>query len=182
MALSQAAYRFGINESTESGHGFHAAQNTDIDFAPGVSFLLRFLCQASGGVAHNNIDWQFQCSKNGGAFQNITTSSTIARAVTVAVFTEAANCTNRLTGGTGTFESSAAGCTLDGVSGGNNCDIVSNGFTETECALQIMDADVINGDKIQFRLLQEGAVMDTYAVTPTLTVVSPKFPRISMAR
>ena len=103
MALSQAAFRFGIDEGTEATHGWYAAQNTNITFPRSTTFLLRFLCQASGGVAHSNIDWQFQYNRNAAGWNNITTSSAVAQATTSVAFIPAEHCTNRLTGGTGTF-------------------------------------------------------------------------------
>jgi len=85
------------------------------------------------------------------------------------VFTNGQNCTKRLSG-TGTFESSAAGCTQDGTSGGTTNDIVANGNSETEIAIQVLSADVALGDKIEFRLTRDGGVLlDTYAVVPQLT-------------
>lgn len=177
MALSQAQFRFGdASSGNESTHGWLANQNTNHTLnvnGSNVNFLLRLLCQASGGVAHSNIDWTFQYNKNGAGWVSITTSSAVIRAVSV-VLTNGGNCTNRLTGGTGTFESSAAGQTTDGTSGGTACDIVANGFTETECALQVIAADVNNGNTIEFRLLQEGALLNTYAVTPVLTISKPE--------
>lgn len=172
MALAQSHYRFGIDELAESTHGWHAAENTDP--AAGVlgldtTFLLRFNVQASGGVAHSNTDFQFQYSHNGGAFTNITTTSSAVRAVASVAFTNGANCTKRLSG-TGTFESSGAGCTEDGLSGGNSNDIAANGCSETECGLQILSADVANGDTLAFRLTSPDAAI-TYTVTPGYTVV-----------
>ena len=158
MALAQAAFRFGLNSGTESTHGWHAAQNVSISLAPGTTFLLRFLVQASGGVAHSNLDFQFQYNRNGTGWSNITSSSAVARATTTAAFINGADTTNRLTGGTGTFESSSQGCTTDGTSGGNQFDIVASGFGETECSLTIVAADVANGDTIQFRLQVNFAV------------------------
>lgn len=171
MALAQTHYRFGVDSGTESTHGWHAAE--DVTPAQGVipvdtTFLLRFNVQASGGVAHSNIDFQFTVSRNGGAFQNITTSSTIARAVPAAAFVDAASTTKRLSG-TGTFEASSNGCTEDGLSGGNNNDIVANGCSECECGLQIRSADVANGDVLAFRLTSPDAAI-TYTVTPSYTV------------
>lgn len=173
MALAQSHYRFGIASGTESTHGWHAAENTaPTAGALGLDtpFLVRFNVQASGGVAHSNIDLQLTCNRNGGAFQNVTTTSTIVRAVTTSVFAEAANTTKRLAGGTGTFESSSNGCSVDGLSGGNNNDIVANGCCETEFSVQIRSADVANGDVIQFRLTSPDAAI-TYTVTPSYTVV-----------
>ena len=58
----------------------------------------------------------------------------MARAIGTVIFADGADTTNRLTGGTGTFESSSQGCTWDGTSGGNQFDIVPGGFGETEYA------------------------------------------------
>ena len=169
--LHTTHYRFGINELTESTHGWHAALDTNPAqgaIAVNTTFLLRFTVQETGGTAAGNTDSQFQCSRNGGAFQNITTTSTIVKAVTTSVFANAANLTKRLTG-TGTFEASGAGGTHDGLSGGAPNDIAASGNSETECALQIVGADVSGGDAITFRLTSPDFTI-TNDVVPTLTV------------
>jgi hypothetical protein len=173
MAVSQAHYRFGIDEGTESTHGWHAAQNENPAFGSiplDTTFLLRFLCQCDA-TALSNVDFEFQYRKNGGAWTQISTTSNDVRAVTPTCWANAANTTNRLTGGTGTFEASSQGCTVDGISGGTAFDIVSNGFGETECAIQLRSADLVAGDFIEFRLTHDGGtLMDTYAVTPALGI------------
>jgi hypothetical protein len=172
MALAQSHYRFGIDSGTESTHGWHAAENTAPtagDLGLDTTFLLRFNVQASGGVAHGNIDLQFQYQLNGGGWVNITTSSSVVRAVAATALTNGGNCTKRLSG-TGTFESTGAGQTEDGLSGGNANDIAANGCSETECGLQILSADVANNDVIEFRLTSPDASL-TYTVTPSYTVV-----------
>src|SRR3990167_7364468 len=103
--LHTTHYRFGIEELAESTHGWHAAE--DANPAQGViavdtTFLLRFTVQETGGTAAGNTDQQFQCALNGGAFQNITTTSSIVKAVTTAVFANGADLSKRLSG-TGTF-------------------------------------------------------------------------------
>lgn len=172
MAVTQSHYRFGVNSGTEATHTWYA--NEDANPAAGTipldtTFLLRF-CLQCDGTAQSNVDAEFQVRKNGGAYQNITTSSTIVRAVTTTVFADAANTTKRLSG-TGTFETSSAGCTHDGVSGGTAFDIVASGNGETECSMQIRSVDVVNGDLLEFRLTRDGGVvLDTYAVTPAITI------------
>jgi hypothetical protein len=168
--LHATHYRFGVDELAESTHGWHAAEDTNP--AQGAipndtPFLLRFTVQETGGTAAANTDQQFQCSLNGGAFQNITTSSTVVKAVPSVAFTNGANCTKRLTG-TGTFESSGAGCTEDGLSGGPANDIAASGNSETECGLQIVGTDVGPGDTITFRLTSPDFTI-TNDVVPTLT-------------
>lgn len=170
MAVSQSHYRFGVNEGTESTHGWYAAE--DASPAPGgialdTTFLLRFTLQCDG-TALNNIDAEFQYRKNGGAWTQITTGTTNVRAVTPSCWADGANTTKRLSG-TGTFEASSAGCTADGISGGTAFDIVANGNGETECAMQLRSADLSPGDLIEFRLTRDGGILlDTYAVTPSL--------------
>lgn len=172
MAVTQSHYRFGTEDGTEATHGWHAAE--DANPAPGTialdtTFFLRFTLQCDATL-QSNVDAEFQCRKNGGAYQNITTTSTIVKAVTTAIFANAANTTKRLSG-TGTFEASSQGCTHDGIGGGAQMDIVASGNAETMCSLQLVSADVAPGDLIEFRLTRDGGVLlDTYAVTPALTI------------
>jgi hypothetical protein len=171
MALNQQFYRFGIDELAENTHGWLAAQDTPItrSATDASTFLLRILIQASGGVAHSNqtVTWQYQ--KNGGGYTNLTTTSSNVKAVTTSVFTNDGNPTSRLTGGTGTFESSSSTLTHDGVTGGANNDIVSNGYCETEIALQLVPADLVQGDVLEFRVTTTTAIT-TYVATPMLVV------------
>ena len=175
MALTQSHYRFGVNDGTEATHTWHAAE--DANPAQGVipvdtTFLLRFTIQADA-TGLNNLDAEFQVRKNGGAYQNITTTSTIVKAVTPTTFANAAHTTKRLSG-TGTFESSSQGCTTDGIAGGAQFDIVASGNGETICGLQIVSADVVHGDVLDFRLTRDGGtLLDTYSVTPSITVSEP---------
>ncbi len=169
--LHASHYRFGLDDGTESAHTFHAAEDTNPAqgiIAVDTPFLLRFTVQETGGTAAGNVDNQFQCRLNTGAFQNITTTSTICKAVAVGAFTNGAACTKRLSG-TGTFESSGAGCTEDGLSGGNANDIAASGNSETECGLQIVGADVGADDVIEFRLTSPDFTI-TNDVVPALTV------------
>lgn len=171
--LHATHYRFGINELAESTHGWHAAEDANPAqgaIAAGVTFLLRFTVQETGGTAAGNTDQRFQCALNGGAFQNITTTSTIAKAVTTTVFANGADLTKRLSG-TGTFESSGDGGTHDGLSGGPQNDIAASGNSETECALQINDADTNAGDVITFRLTSPDFTI-TNDVVPTITLLA----------
>ena len=172
MALTQSHYRFGIDELAESTHGWHAAEDKNPVagvIAVNTPFLLRFTIQANA-TGLTNIDAEFQVRKNGGAYQAITTTSSIVKAVAVAAFANGDNTTQRLSG-TGTFEASSAGCTEDGISGGAAFDIVASGNGETECGLQIVGTDVTSWDVLEFRLTRDGGtLLDTYSVIPTLIV------------
>ena len=166
--ITQSHFRFGKDDGTESSHTFWQLEDVDHtqEIAANWTFLLRFCEQVTTAVS--NVDAQFQYNRNGAGWVNITTTSSIVKAVAVAAFTNGQNCTKRLSG-TGTFEISGAGCTEDGLSGGNANDIVLNGNSETEAGLQVVYADVASGDTIQFRLTSPDGTM-VYSVTPTLTV------------
>jgi hypothetical protein len=169
MAVSQSHYRFGADSGTESTYPFLAAEDTGISFAPGVTFLLR-ICLQCDTTLQSNIAPEFQYNRNGAGWNPITTTSSVARAVTTAVFANAANTTKRLSG-TGTFEATSQGCTHDGIAGGAQFDIVASGNGETVCAIQLLAPDVVDGDTIQFRLTRDGGILlGSYPVTPTLTV------------
>lgn len=171
MALHQNHYRFGVDELAENTHGWYAAEDTDPapDAIPvDTVFLLRFCVQAVG-AGLTNVDFNFQCRLNGGAYQNITLTSSIVQAAAAVALTNGGNCTKRLSG-TGTFESSGAGQTEDGASGGGTNDIVTDGNSETEAGLLIVGADVGPGDVIEFRLLRDGGTsLDAYNVTPSIS-------------
>ena len=167
--LRQTHFRFGKDDGTESGHTFW--QLEDVNHTQLITadwtFLLRFTEQEVGGTAAGNVAVAFQYNKNGAGWVNITTTSSVVRAVAVGAFTNGDHCTKRLSG-TGTFEVSAQGCTEDGTSGGNQNDIVASGNSETEAGLQVVFANVANNDTIQLRIWWSGTL--TYDVTPILTI------------
>jgi hypothetical protein len=169
MALTQSHYRFGTADGTESTHGWLAAEDRPVMLPPGRAFLAR-MCVQADATGLNNVVMQWQYRLNGGAWTNITTSSAVVRTGATAVFGATAHCTKRLSG-TGTFESSANGCTHTGTAGGNNNDIVANGNSETLIGLQIVNADTAIGDVIELRVTRGGStLLDAYAVLPTITV------------
>ncbi|MBE3088017.1 MAG: hypothetical protein IMZ71_02725, partial [Chloroflexi bacterium] len=117
MAVTCTHFRFGSDDGTEATHTFKANLDTNPthDWA-WATFLLRLTEQDTVAAASNEAA-TFRYSKNGGTWTAITTSSANVKSVTPAAWANGANCTKRLTG-TGTFESSGAGCTVDGTSGG----------------------------------------------------------------
>ena len=168
--LRQTHFRFGIEELLEATHGWYATEDVNVSLPVNTTFLLRFVEQEVGGTAAANTDAVFQYNKNGAGWVDITTTSSVVKAVASVAFTNGQACTKRLSG-TGTFETTGVGCTEDGSSGGAQNDIVASGNSETECALQIVGTDVIPGDTIQLRFRSPDWTI-TYTVTPTLTVSS----------
>ena len=180
--LRQTHYRFGIDELAESTHGWYAAE--DANPSPGAIpldtvFLLRFNEQEAGGTAAANTDAVFQYNRNGVGWIDITTTSPVVKAVAAVALANGSACTKRLSG-TGTFETSGAGQTEDGSSGGPANDIAASGCSETECGLQIIGADVAHGDVLQFRFQSPDWTV-TYTVTPSYTVSLPRRAQVSWA-
>ncbi len=163
-SVDQDHYRFGGNDGTDATHSWLGNLDTPVSIRCGIIFLLRIHIQETGGAAKNNLVTQFTYSRNGAAYVNVTTTSSVVKAVN-GILTEAADAANRL-GGTGTFTTNNDGQTEDGAGGGANNDIAASGHTETVCALQLVEADLNNGDTITFRI----SGLDTYTVTATLTV------------
>jgi len=167
-------FRWGKDDGTEAAHTWWA--NEDVNPAAGglpldTAILLRFNEQETGGTAAANTDATFEFRINGGTWTALTTTSVGPRAVAVAAFTNGQACTQRLSG-TGTFETSGAGCTEDGTSGGTANDIAASGCSETECGLIVDSADVVAGDVIEFRLTSPDWTV-TNNVVPTFTVPTP---------
>lgn len=167
-------YRWGNDDgSTEANYTFAAAQDTSLPaVVEGSTLLLRVGVQETGGTAASNHDFQLRRSINGGAFANVTTSSTHVKAVAAASFADADNATQRLTGMTGTFETSANGCSEDGLCGGNNCDILASGNTECVFAIQFVAADLNPADVVTFDITSPDSTI-TNDVVPTATTANP---------
>ena len=178
MALTQAACHFGEASGTEANYRVLAAQNFGVSLPPGRAILARIGVQATGGVAHANTAWQWQyehtpkATGTPSAWTNVTTTSAVVRTGATAVFADGANCTQRITGLTGTFEASGAGCTHDGSAGGAANDIAANGNSETLIGLQVINADTAVGDTIRLRLLANGSPLGTYSQFPTILVAA----------
>ena len=172
--LRQKHFRFGYDNGTEITHGWIAAEDANPTaglIIPGMRFLLRICEDEDGGTAAPNIAAQLQYKLNGGSWTNVTTSSSVVNAVAVNAFGDADNCTQRLSG-TGTFETSGAGCSDDGLSGGNANDIVASGNSETEYGLQIVAADVAPDDVIYFQIVTTPTGISAYDVFPAVTIAT----------
>lgn len=169
--LHTTHFRWGVDELAESTHGWYAAE--DANPAVGVLpldtvILLRFNEQETGGTAIANVDGVFEFRINSGAWTALTTTSAGPRAVAAVALTNGSACTKRLSG-TGTFETTGAGQTEDGTSGGAANDIAASGCSETECGIIIDLADVAFNDVIQFRLTSPDTTV-TNDVVPSLTI------------
>ena len=174
--LHLTCYRFGYADGTESTHTWRAAEKGNPTVIVNHPFLLRLGIQQTEATAAANLAQQFRYNKNGAGWNNITTSSSVVKAVTPVTFADAATTTARLTNLTGSPDTSNANCTVDGSSGGSANDVPISGNSETVCGLQIISTDVANGDTIQFDCTVSGPTTTiTKDITPQLTVSKPTF-------
>ena len=176
---SQNAFRF-YEDGTESGSSAIAVQNTNINRSVNTDSKvhLRVLIQETGGVAGASTDdWQLQYSFNGGAYANVTTSSTYVKADSASTLSDGGATTNRgtdgITDGSGSFvagEQSETGLITDHQ-------LTASNFTEHVYALVLVANDVANGNTLDFRVLLNGSTI-TYSVTPRITVLQT-FPQLT---
>lgn len=181
MATNQKAFRF-YEDGTEAGSTAIDAQNTNIseDNTGDSVVLLRILVEATGIAIDTepDPDWRLQYSKNSGTWTNVTTTSSNVKGFASSNLTDGGATTNRLTGGTGSFISGLI--SEDGLADGS--DPQAGQYTEYLFALTLIDADTVNADTIDFRLLRDGSTLDTYTVTPRVTISKsggggPNFPK-----
>jgi hypothetical protein len=85
--------------------------------------------------------------------------------------TDGAATTNRassgITDGTGSFVASKV--SEDGLL--DNFQITASNFTEALYSMTLVSANLSNGDTLDFRVLRNGAVVNTYSATPRITIV-----------
>lgn len=172
---TQIYYRFGADDGTgtattaEANYTFSAAENTAITLAPTTTRILRISVQNDGtGSAGSFTTPNLQVRRNGGAYQDVTTVSTIVKTVASALITNDTATTNRLSIGAKTFLAGGV------VSNDGTCPTVGvfaiTNIAEFAFVIQVVSGDVINGDVLEFRMLQTSTVLNTYTVTPTITV------------
>lgn len=176
FALTQRAYRFYNDNGSESTGTAAAAENTALVVKPNGTkqYILRIGLGETGAGSINGAttdDYQLQRSYDGGAYANVTTTSTVVKAFASGNLTDAGVTTNRasdpLSDGGGSFvagEISETGLITDRQ-------ITANNFTEFVYTVEVVAADVTDGKNIDFRVLLNGATTNvTYTVTPRITV------------
>lgn len=172
--FAQNAFRGEQSWGTQSTHNWitdldtnwvqpvAATATNEIEYA----FRLRVLvAETAGGVA-NNRQIQLQRSLNGGAFGNVSATSTIIQSAVNSNLTNGAATTQQI--GAGTYVITNDGVrTTDAVT--SNVDYAGNDEAEILYSLNLRPADVAEGDAVSFRVLVNGSTI-TYNVTPAITV------------
>lgn len=115
---------------------------------------------------------------NGGAFQDVTATSSIVKAADSGSLTNDGATTNRATNGL-TDPALAFQAGVVSEDGALSHQLGASSFTEYLYSIQIVGNDVANNDSLTFRVLNDGGTF-THNVTPTITV-SQTNPTISAA-
>lgn len=186
FALTQGAFRFYEDgaENTSSAVGAQSANITRIVAANSqLQLRIRMDETGAGNVSGATTDdYQLQYSKNGGGYTNVTGASSNIRGFASANTTDAGSATQRL-GGAGTYSGEVS---EDGLV--DDFQITGNGNGELLYVLEVVAADVAQGDTFDFRVLLNGATTNvTYSVTPRLTTLKKALGQVessmpSMAR
>lgn len=175
--VSQVHYRFYNDDGSEAASTPIAAEDTAVSLAAqygatsAIVHLRITLDEISGLLDGATTDaWWLQVSQNGGAYQNISAASTLARGVATANLTNAGATTNRATNGltdpAGAFDPGEQ-CT-DGLI--DSMQILLSNFTEVVYSLQLQGSDLANADTLDFQVRLNSANLVSYAVTPRINV------------
>lgn len=169
-AFNQTDFRGRYDDGGEAGATWKETINTDWTQYFGDAFRVRFVIAEENGVAVNNTEWRLQYDHNNTGWNNVDTTSSVVQAVTSTYFADGDATTQQL--GTGTFLPGEM--SEDGLAGEVNgtMDFDGNDESEVEYAIDIVDADVADGDTIQFRVIRGDGTVISYTNTPTVTVSS----------
>jgi hypothetical protein len=162
--LEQLSFRGRNDNGSETTATWKATENTNWSQSVDTNFRVRFVCQvleAAGGSS----TMQLQYNRNAIGWNDVTTTSSVVKAVTSGNVTNGTATTDQI-GGTGTFN--AGSISTDGLA-----DVVSlsaSAHTEWEFVLQIVAGDVVDQDTIQLRGIYSGDSTPVYTQTPSITV------------
>jgi hypothetical protein len=173
-AWNQKTFRGRNDDGNETTATWKATQGTDWTQLVDTNFRIRFEVQETAACAKNNVVWQLQYNKGGAGWVTVNASSSNVRSSASPNLADAANLTNQLTIGTGTFQGLTGFDEVDGAAGGASMDLVASGHAEAEYCVQIRGVDVADGNTIQLRITDSGVAFAAYDATPTITVSKPQ--------
>lgn len=181
FGVSQSHYQFQEEDGGQGAATLLGTEDTALsrNVASNSDIQLRIQCLevGSGNIqGATNATWQLRRSINGGAFANVTTSSTGVRVNTSSQLVDGSTTTNRLTQPVGSSPQTGQ---QDDQDGAVVHTLPGNSHAEHVFGLTAVAADLNHGDVVTFELLYNGALFTTtqngaYSVTPTLNIVKRK--------
>lgn len=145
-----------------------ASENTGWTQDVSAKFRMRFrICNA--GTNGNSAFTKIQYNKNSAGWNDVTTSSSVLRAVDVSSDANDQTITSaQLTTAAGSFGTGRY--SEDGTASSSGSISNSNGYAEFEFGLQLVSADVANADTVQVRVINASGDTITADVSATITV------------
>lgn len=170
-AFDQDSFRGRNDDDNEADATWKALANTDWNQNVDETFRLRFVIQETDGKAAADKQYKVQRNLEAAGWVDITTSSSVVKAV------GSANTTWTLTDEDATTQQVGAGTFFTGAWNDDNVagessqlDFSGNDETELEFCLQIVGADVSNEDTIDIQVVEsDDTALDVYTNTPTIT-------------
>lgn len=172
-SFTQNAFRGRNDDGNETTATWKAVQNTNWTQLVDTNFRVRFQAQEGAACAKNNVVWRLQYNKNAAGWVVVSAASSVVRSSASPNLADAANLTDQLTGGTGTFQGATGFDEVNGDAGGASMDLAASGHAEAEYCVQIRASDVADADSIQLRITDSGTALASYTQTPTITVSKP---------
>jgi hypothetical protein len=172
FGITAYAFRF-YEDGTETGSTAIANESTNITrmVAADSNLQLRYGVQESGSgsaAGATTDDYQLQYELNdSGSWVSVTGASTVVKAYPSSSLTDAAATTSRLSAGTGSFVAGEID-EADGLI--TDWQLTANNYSDLLYSITVVAADVTESDTLDFRVLRNGAIFNTYSVTPRITV------------
>lgn len=168
--FDQIAWRFRNDDGSETTATWMEAQNVSPgDVAPTQQFRLRMEVQETAGGGANNQTIVLQYNVNGAGWNDIGTSSSFVRLASSSHVANGTATTDQLTAGTGTFLAGIV-CT---TTSGTNISFAGNEHTEVEWSVEMVLADIVENDEIQFRVIVQDTVPTATAGNPLIVAFDP---------
>jgi hypothetical protein len=146
-----------------------ATEDTNWTQAADTPFRVRFALQETAGAASGTGTYIIQYNRNAAGWNDITTTSSVVKAVDGGSSVDGANIGTSRLSGTGSFGANASEYDETGTLTIANA-IPASGWAEEECAVQIVGTDVANNDTIQLRLIAGTATaISVYSQVPSIT-------------
>ncbi len=155
-----------------AGASYAGALDTSIEVdvtAGNVQKRLRIGIENTDATTAGASAYKVRVSKNGGAYADVTASSSNVKTFACANFADGDDVAQLITSGTYQTDNNAAEESTGAFT--LTAGLAASTKFETEIALEFISADLANGDSLDFRITQsDGTVLDTYTVTANATI------------
>lgn len=166
--LSQSHFRWRTDADTvDATPTWGAAEDTNWTQPADTNFRVRFTVQETAGGNPAAATVKLQANLQGGGFFDVTTSSTIVKAVDASSSTEDTSIVTQRLSGTGGY---IAGRYSEDGSPASTVNLGATDNTEWEFGIQIVSADVAHGNTITLKVVALSGTAITATVVPSLTV------------